>query len=188
VIPIERDPPGRVRRTVWIGACALFLAPLVAMQFTHQVVWTANDFLVFGTMLLVALASYELAERNARSAAYRWAAGITIVAAFFLVWADLAVGLIGGEDNPANLMYLGVLGVPVLGGLAARFRARPMAYVLLTTAIAQLSAGIVALLGNLGAEASGWPRDVIALTGIFIGLWLAAAFFFRRAAREEMAA
>jgi hypothetical protein len=63
-----------------------------------------------------------------------------------------------------------------------------MAYVLLATAFAQLTVGIVALTRNLGADAPGWPGDAIGVTGLFACLWLAAAFLFRRAARQEMAA
>lgn len=188
MIQIERHPPRRGRRTLWMGACALLLAPLVAMQVTREVIWTANDFLVFGTMLLAALGFYELAARKARSAVYRWAAGLTVGTAFFLVWANLAVGLIGSEDNPANLMFAGVLAVAFVGALAARLRARGMAYALFMTALAQMSVGIVAIAGALGVDGRGWPGDVIGLTGLFTCLWFAAALLFRRAAHHEMAA
>ena len=185
---IARYGPGPIRRMVWTGACALLLAPLAAMQFTSQVVWTAGDFLVFGAMLLGALGLYELAVRKAGSAAYRWAAGVAVAAGFFLVWVNLAVGVIGSEDNPANLMFAGVLAVALLGALGARLRPAAMANVLFATALAQLAVGIVALTGDLGADGIGWPRDVIGLTAIFTGLWFAAALLFRRAARERMAA
>ena len=38
---------------------------------------------------------------------------MAIVAAFLLIWINLAVGINGSEDNPANLMYGGVLTVGV---------------------------------------------------------------------------
>jgi hypothetical protein len=47
------------------------------------------------------------------------------VAAFILIWMNLAVGIIGSEDNPANLMYGGVLAVAIVGAFMVRFR--PMA-------------------------------------------------------------
>ena len=40
------------------------------------------------------------------------AVGFALAAAFILVWMNLAVSIIGTEDNPAKLMYGGVL--PVL--------------------------------------------------------------------------
>ena len=36
------------------------------------------------------------------NSAYRAAVGVAIAAAFILVWMNLAVGIIGSEDNPAN--------------------------------------------------------------------------------------
>lgn len=180
--------PGRVRIAIWMGVCALLLAPLVAMQFTSEVVWTASDFLVFGLMLLAALGSYELAVRKTGSSTYRWAAGIAAAAGFFLVWINLAVGVIGSEDNPANLMFAGVLAVALLGALGARRRPGRMAYALFATAFAQLAVGVVALTGDLGADGNGWPRDVIGSTAIFTMLWLVSAALFRRAARDAMAA
>jgi hypothetical protein len=38
----------------------------------------------------------------------------------FLVWMNLAVGIIGSEDNPANLMFGGVLALGILGAFIAR--------------------------------------------------------------------
>ncbi len=51
--------------------------------------------------------------------AYRFAVGVALAAAFLLVWMNLAVGLIGSEDNPANLMYFGVLAVGFIGAIIA---------------------------------------------------------------------
>lgn len=179
--------PSPIKLAIWTGACALLLTPLVAMQITKEVAWTASDFLIFGAMLFGALGLYELAVRGTGSGPYRWAAGVAVATGFFLVWANLAVGLIGNEDDPANWMFLGVLAVALLGASGAGLRANGMAYTLFATAFMQLAVGIVALVGDLGANGIGWPRDVIGLTCLFTSLWLAAAFLFRRAAREEFA-
>src|SRR5688572_8042949 len=58
---------------------------------------------------------------------YRFAVGVALAAALFLVWMNLAVGLIGTEDNPANLLYGGVLAVGIIGAIIARFRPHGMA-------------------------------------------------------------
>jgi len=94
----------RWRIAVWGGAALLLLLPLVAMQFTTEVVWTGFDFLLFGVMLAVLGGGIELAVRMSRHYAYRAAAGIALVTGFLLVWMNLAVGIIGNEENPANLM------------------------------------------------------------------------------------
>lgn len=75
--------------TAWGIAALLWLMPLIAMQFTSEVNWTAFDFAVWAGMLVTAAGAYELAARFWRTTAYRAAAGFAIIAAFLLVWASL---------------------------------------------------------------------------------------------------
>jgi len=81
------------RRAMWIGAAAVLALPAVAMRFTTEVDWGPEDFLVFGTMLLVACGACELALRTIAGRAWRIAAIAVIALAFLLVWAELAVGI-----------------------------------------------------------------------------------------------
>src|SRR5215217_5994967 len=115
------------------------------MQFTDEVAWDETDFAVMGAMLFSACGAYELAARMTGNVAYRAAVGVAVVTAFILIWINLAVGIIGSEDNPANLMYGGVLAVAVLGGLIVRFQPHRLAQVLVATALAQILVGIIAL-------------------------------------------
>ena len=162
---------------VWGTAALLLLLPLVAMQVTDEMDWDLADFVIFGIMLATACGAYELAARRTGSYAYRAAAGVALATAFILVWMNLAVGIIGSEDNPANLMYAGVLAVGIVGALAARFRPLGMARALVATALAQALVAVIAL-------AAGWGFTLV-LTGIFMALWLGSAWLFRRAAREQ---
>ena len=57
---------------------------------------------------------------------------------------NLAVGVIGSEENPANLMFGGVLAVGIVGAVVARFRPRGMARALVSTAVAQTTVGVIA--------------------------------------------
>jgi hypothetical protein len=168
----------------WIVAVILFLLPLAGVLFTDEVDWDETDFIVFGAMLLGACGTYELATRVTGSTAYRGAVGVAVVAAFILIWMNLAVGIIGSEDNPANLMYGGVLAVAVFGGLIVRFQSHGMAHVLVATALAQTLVGIIALSAGLGSTGANWPRVIVVLTGFFSALWLLSAWLFRKAARE----
>jgi hypothetical protein len=172
--------------TPWIIAALLLLMPMVAMQFTDEMNWDETDFLVFGAMLLAACGAYELATRMTGNTAYRAAVGVAVVAAFILIWMNLAVGIIGSEDNPANLMYGGVLAVAILGGLIVRFQPQGMARVLAATATAQAFVGVIALMAGLGSTGANWPRVIIVLTGFFSALWLLSAWLFRQAARDRM--
>ena len=129
----------RWRIAAWSAAVFMLLLPLVAMQFTDEVVWDVADFAIFGALLLGAGVTYELAARMTGNTTYRFAVGLALAAAFILVWVNGAVGIIGSEDNDANLMYGGVLGVGVIGAVIARFRPHGMARALFATALAQAS-------------------------------------------------
>ncbi len=166
------------RLAVWGTAGLLLLLPLVAMQFTAEVNWHETDFIVAGAMLLAACGSYELAARISGNTAYRAAFGVAIAAALVLVWLNLAVGIIGDEDNPANLMFGGVLAVGIIAALLARFRPHGMARALIATAIAQMLVAVIALVAGLGHEA-------VILSALFGATWLASAGLFRKAARQQ---
>ena len=167
----------------WTIAAFLLLLPLVAMQFTDEVDWDETDFIVMGAMLFGACGAFELAARMTGNAAYRAGVGIAVVATFLLIWINLAVGIIGSEDNPANLMYFGVLAVGVGGAIIARCRPAGMARALVAMAFAQGLVAVIALAAGLGSEGANWPQVIFVLNGFFAALWLASAGLFRKAAR-----
>jgi hypothetical protein len=70
-------------------------------------------------MVMAVGLTYELAVRTTGNIAYRAAVGVALAAAFMLFWSNLAVGIIGNEDNPANLMYFGVVAVGFVGAIGA---------------------------------------------------------------------
>jgi len=111
------------------------LLPLLPEWFAGEVAWDPGDFMFLG-ILLVGVA-YELAARVPDRSAYRAAVAIALAAAFLNSWINLAVGIIGSEDNPANWIYAGVIAVAVVGAVLARFRPLGMARVMVATAIAQ---------------------------------------------------
>ncbi len=172
----------RWRIAAWSTAALILLLPLVAMQFTDEVNWDVADFAIFGALLVGALGTYELAARMTGDTAYRAAVGVALAAAFILVWVNGAVGIIGSEDNDANLMYGGVLAVGVIGAIIARFQPRGMARALFATALAQASVAVVALIAGLGSPGSG-PLEIVALNGFFVALFVGSALLFREAAR-----
>jgi peptidoglycan/LPS O-acetylase OafA/YrhL len=73
----------------------LLLIPLIAMQFTNEVAWTLSDFVIMGILLLGTGLACELVIRNVKKAEYRAAICGAVLVAFFLVWAELAVGIFG---------------------------------------------------------------------------------------------
>lgn len=178
---------GVLRLLFWGGATALWLLPLVAMQFTAEVDWTAFDFTIWGVMLLIAAGVCELALRLSRDLTYRAGVVVAVGAAFLLTWVTLAVGIIGSEDEPANLMYFGVVALAVVGAFVADFRATGMARALVATAVVQALTGAIALAAGWGAESGNWPQAIVFLTGFFTALWALSAWLFRKAAQGPAA-
>ena len=175
----------RWRIAVWGTAALILLLPLVAMQFTDEVNWDETDFIVVDAMLAVACGTYELAARMTGSSAYRAAVGVAVAAAFILVWMNLAVGIIGTEDNPANLMYGGVLAVGIIGAIVARFQPGGMARALFATALAQMLVAVIALIAGMQHGGHSPAPEILGVNGFFAAVWLISAWQFRKAAREQ---
>ena len=74
---------------------ALLLIPIIAMQFSSEVVWTASDFIIMGILLLVTGLGIDLVLRKVSSSKNRLIMGGIILAVFFMIWAELAVGVFG---------------------------------------------------------------------------------------------
>lgn len=167
----------RWKIAVWAAAAVLWLAPLIAMQFTREVSWDETDFIIFGIMLIIPCGLLELATRLSRNLFYRLGFGLALVAGFVLIWMNLAVGIIGSEDNPANLMYAGVLAIGAASAVLARLKPNGMAIALAVTALAQ---GLV----SATAVLSGY--FTVPLDACFIMVWLLSAWLFHTAARQKV--
>lgn len=80
---------------IFISVVFLLFIPWIAMQFTMEVKWTINDFVVAAVLLLSTGLLCELVIRKAKDVGK----GILIVAGiltiFLLIWAELAVGIFG---------------------------------------------------------------------------------------------
>jgi dipeptide/tripeptide permease len=73
----------------------LLLIPLVAMQFTNEVDWNIFDFVVMGILLTGTGLLCELVLRKVKSVQNRIIICAVILFIFFLIWAELAVGIFG---------------------------------------------------------------------------------------------
>jgi hypothetical protein len=168
-----------------LAAALILLLPLLAMQITDEVVWDLADFAVAGALLVGTGLMYVLATRKAGNIAYRAAVGVALAAALLLVWINLAVGIIGTEDNPANLMYIGVLAVGIIGALIARFQPRGMARALFATALAQALVTVIALIAGKHRAPISSVAEILGLNGIFVALFVGSALLCRHATREQ---
>jgi len=171
------------RITGWSIAALLLLLPLVAMQFTDKVNWTASDFVFAGVMIGGVGIVFELAVRMTRNRAYRGGVAVALAAAFLLIWINAAVGIIGSENNPLNLVYPAVIAITFIGAVVPRFKARGMARAM------AVAASLLALIGVavLIADTSELPGalGLLMLNGFFATLFTGSAALFRNAARTS---
>jgi len=165
----------------WGAAAALLILPFVAMQVTREVSWTASDFIAFGVMLLAVGLPLELVARASSNWYYRGAAALALLGAFLTVWANLAVGIVGSEHNPANLLFFAALLVGIVGTILVRGKANGMALVMVATAAALGVAFVIAVSGPTDEPFVPQGRELIG-TGVFAALFLASAALFRKAA------
>jgi len=112
--------------------------------------------------------------------AYRAGAGLAIVGAFLLIWINGAVGI---TDSDADVLYLGVVVLALVGAFVALFRPRGLARAMWVAAIAQILVGVVALVAGIVPEYSS-AYKILGLTSIFSVFWVGSALLFQEAARE----
>ena len=163
------------RAAAWSFAGLLLLLPAVAMQFTAEVNWTAGDFIVAALMLGVVGLTIELAVRTSRSLPYRAGVCFAVAASFLIAWVNGAVGMIGDEDNPYNLLFLAVIPLGLLGAVLARFRSAGMVWAMAAAGLAQVAIAV-----------GGTPQDLrggVLSAGLAL-LWALSATLFWNAARE----
>ena len=170
---------------VALATAILLLVPLVAMKFTDEVNWTGMDFAVAGALLFGAGCAFVSLARRTGDIASRLAAVTAVLAGLMLIWVNLAVGIIGSENNPANLMYFGVVAVEIAGAFVARMRPPGMARALAATAMAQSLVAVVALVADMGAGEPPGRLGILVLNGFFVALFATSAWLFARAARRH---
>jgi len=120
-----------------------------------------------------------VAKKMMSNKAYRFAVGVALAALFLLVWMNAAVGGILGDD-PANMMYFGVLLVGFIGAVIARLEPQGMSRALLATAFAMVLVPAIALIIGTPAFANGVVA-VFGLHAVFAMLFVRSALLFQRA-------
>jgi hypothetical protein len=181
---MRRTNPWRV--IGWGIAVAIVLAPLVAMQLQAPGVdWTLGDF-IFAIVLIGGVGLlFELAVRMSRSWAYRGGVALALATAFLLIWINGAVGIIGNEDNPANLVFIAIIAIAIAGSIVAGGKAALMARAMAVAAVAQALVGAAVFAIDAGASAPPGPVKLLILIEGFAAMWLGSSLLFRKAAAES---
>lgn len=159
----------------WGSLLALLMLPALAMQMTHEVNWTGSDF-VFAAVLFGFVGTVvELAARFAGPGAPRIGYILAGLTAFFTVWSNAAVGIIGDEDT-VNIFFFLMVVAALIAGIVVRFRPAAMRWIAVLLALGQYAVGVAAL-SLMPGHAVEWG-----FLTVFALLWLSAAWCFHRAA------
>ncbi len=73
----------------------LLIIPLIAMQLTDEVEWSLFDFIIMGTLLLITGLMGEIIFKKVKKYKHRVILYVVVAIIFFLIWAELAVGIFG---------------------------------------------------------------------------------------------
>ena len=165
-----------VRIAIVVGL--LLLIPLLGNCSSKAGTGPRSPSSFWGALLFGVGLTWDFLASKGGNMAYRLAVGIACVTGFLLFWINAAVGIIGDEDL-ANAMYIGVLVVPFVGALLARFEPRGMSRALVATAIAQTLVPLIALTWVPTTNFAPGVLPVLGLNTVFVALWLASALLFR---------
>ncbi len=80
---------------ILLAVPVLLLIPFIAMQFTEEVKWSVFDFIIMGFLLTIVGLTFELIMRKVKTTKQRIVFGIALFLILFLIWAELAVGILG---------------------------------------------------------------------------------------------
>lgn len=163
-------------RSIIISIIIVFLIKLI----TNKIQW--NETIVYSIILVLIPSIYELWQwLKIQNKFYRIAFCIWIFWAFLIIWINGAVGIIGSEDNPANLMYAAVLITWLIGSILSLLKPRGMAYTLFTVSIIQILVPLFALF--IWPAKVSWGEagvlEVLIFNSIFAIIFIISWLFFQ---------
>jgi len=172
----------------------LFIMPaavtiaLLAIPFFAKADWNLLDFVVAGFLLFTTGFIFKLITFKATNLTYKIAAAIALGSGLFLIWANLAVGIIGEfTEHPINLVYFEIIAIGIIGTIITRFQAKGMKYTMLAMTGALFLIAFIVLL--IGTDEKYFPSHS------HFGFWVFHFFFavqfiisallFHRSANEQ---
>lgn len=166
-------------------ASSIIMIPLAASLISTEMDWSLFDFVLIWTLLFCAGALYKWITLTVIDHGYRAAVGLSILTGVFIIWSNLGVGIVGSEDEPFNLLYFALLGLGMIAAFWVRFKARGMAYVMLSLA---LGLGFIMLLAfGLGLHRIPQSSTIqlIAVHFFLMVPMLLSAILFHHAANDQ---
>ena len=140
--------------------------------------WTLFDFVLAGFLLAALALAVFLLLRLKRSRAYRAGLFLFIVTSVLLILVNGAVGIIGGSENDANMLYVAALGAAWLGGAVMRFRSNWLSRFLSVLALSYVFIAAASVTLGWGQAGAAWPWDVLVGSAVLAILWQVSAWLF----------
>jgi hypothetical protein len=165
-------------------AVALALALIVVAIVVPGSGGSPADGMALAVSGLMIIAGIGVVAATRQSKTYRLAVSLALLATLILFWMIGAVGLLGPEigRNTADLIYLGVPAVGVIGAIIARCRPRGMARAMFATAIAVMVLPVILVAGqtplspNIAGDA--FPHGLLLLHAPFAALYGGSGWLF----------
>jgi hypothetical protein len=169
----------------------LLLIPIIASFFADGWAWSPLDYVFAYIMFAGTGFLFELGKSMSGNIIYRAGFGLALLAGFLLIWINGAVGIIGSEDNPANLMYLAVLVIVFLGSIITRFQSEGMSRIMFLAAaatalipvIALIIAGSDSFIDVPGAAGVPW---IFAINTFFVVMFVGSGLLFKQVEEPKL--
>lgn len=167
-----------IRISTGVGLVLLIPLILTLLALWH---WKPGSLMLAIVLLSgsTVLAYRLVTKKLMRNRSYLFAVVVALAAVFLLAWMNAAVGGILGDD-PANMMYFGVLLVGLTGAAIAQLEPRGMSRALFATAFAVMLVPAIAWMIGTPAFANG----ITAVFGLHTGfamLFIGSGLLFRKA-------
>lgn len=166
----------------------IMLIPIIASQFVEGWAWSTFDWTFAAVMIFGTGVVFEIGRSMNPSILYRAGFGLALLAGFLLIWVTGAVGIIGSEDNPVNLMYLAVVVICFLAAISVRFQPRALSKIMFTGAFGIALIPLIALIlkNNFQEipEAVG-VVGVLALNTFFVVLFIGSGLLFKQSTEPK---
>ncbi len=166
---------GNTMLRVALVSLGLLMVPLVASRIVDGWNWNTGAFVFVYLLFFATGMAYVLIVRKMGVWAYKAGVALALVTGLALGWSNMVH--VSDSENPANLLYFGVLAVGVVGACLARLEARGLARALFAMAA---TLAVIAVILPSGAPPE-LARNMALGHGVFVALFTASGLLFRHA-------
>ncbi len=171
---------GKTMVRVALGALAALMVPLVASQLVDGWNWNVGSFVFVYALFCGTGMAYVMIARKMGAYTYKAGVAVALAAGFALGWSNMVH--VADSENPANLVYYGVLVMGAIGAWISRLKPRGLASALFAMA-ATLT--LIAVMLPSGAPPDMARRMAIG-HGVFVALFAASGVLFRHASLTKV--